>query len=284
MIGVVRLWSGLAVITATAVAMAACGGGSSGPGPLRHTLDNQYIVGISPAEQGGVVAAEQDLIVATKEKDKAEYDLKNVGLEVKIAGFEYDRAKLSVKIAQAKREAAASAGVAMQNLADSEMRAATLGMTSAETKREFMKSKGRWLKAWRKYTIYGVYAADAKLQLEKARIAKAKNNYPKGFDLAKFEEQARDRVGSAGRAKEAAQDELKRAQGLQREWARREQEWMSAMGLKGVPESSSAELDKPAEPVRSSEPPAITPTPGLAPTPPTPAPVPEGASSSGSTP
>src|SRR5262245_26015897 len=200
MIRAVKMLNGLILVTAAA----ACGGGASGPSALRYTLDNQYIVVCSPAEQGSVVAAEQDLIVANKEKDKAEYDLKNVGLELKISGYEYDRAKLSVKIAEAKREAAAVAGVAMQNLADAEMRSANLGLGTSETKREFMKAKGRWLKAWRKYTVYGVFAADAKVQLEKARIAKAKNNYPKGFDLAKYEEQARDRLGSASRAKEAA--------------------------------------------------------------------------------
>lgn len=250
---------------------AACGGGPSGPGPLRHTLDNQFIVAVPPSEQGAVIAAEQEVVVATKERDKAEYDLKGVDLDVRIASWEYDRAKLSMKIAEARRELAATRGITAQNDADVQVRAASLGLQAAEAKRDFVKAKRDWLKKWARYTVYNFYAAESKLHLEKARLAKAKNNYPKGFDLAKYEEQHRDRSSKAKEAKDRADGDFRRAQEHQRTWAQREQQYKAAAGVAGPSEAQAAADDMAApKPAPAPTRPNVAPTPSVGGTEPAP--------------
>lgn len=262
-----------ALVVALSATSAACGGGASGPGPLRHTLDNQYIVAVSPSEQGAVITAEQEVVVASKERDKAEYDLKGVDLDVKIASWEHDRAKITMRIAEARRQLAATSGITAQNDADVQVRAASLGLQSAEAKRDFVKAKRDWLKKWARYTVYNSYAAESKLHLEKARLAKAKNNYPKGFDLAKYEEQQRDRASKAKDAKDRAEGDFRRAQELQRTWAQREQQHRAASGAAGPSEAAEAGEGMAApRPAPTPAPrPAVQPTPTVGDTAPAPA-------------
>jgi len=159
-----------------------------------------------------------------------------VGLgAIAYAKNELEQTKLAVRSAQAEEKAAnAGADLGRKNNAERDQHAAELGQRAAEAKMAFLKAKRAWLKRHIRFTEHNIYAAEARYHLEKAKVASAKNIRPSGFQLANFEKQARQRSEAMQRARLAADDEKKRAEGKRQDWNKKEQEYMTAKGIKGV--------------------------------------------------
>jgi len=233
----------LAGTLAVLLAAACGGGGESAPGPLRFTLDDMHIAAVPVEEKKAVIDTKQGYDVAQMEKAQHEAQLADVQTKLDIAKNELEQTKLARKSAQAEEKAAnASADLNRKNNAERDQHAAELGQRAAEAKMAFLKAKRAWLKRHIRFTEHNIYAAEARYHLEKAKVASAKNIRPSGFQLANFEKQARQRSEAMQRARLAADDEKKRAEGKRQDWNKKEQEYMTAKGIKGDPESSSAGL------------------------------------------
>jgi hypothetical protein len=106
-----------------------------------------------------------------------------------------------------------------------------------------------------------VYATQAKLELERARIAQANNLAGAGFELSVFESQVSAREKAAQTVKEATEVERKNVEAKLAMWAASEKELLRAAGIEGPVESAryTAEWKSAAE--QAAPPPGTGPTP-----------------------
>jgi hypothetical protein len=216
---------------------AACGGGGeSAPGPLRFTLDDMHIAGVPLEEKQAVIAAKQEWDVAQMERAKAESDYQDSQTKLDVAKNEAEQAELAEKSAQTEKNAAdKSADLNRKNNAERELRNAQLGRRAADSKISWLKAHRGYLKKLVRFSQRNAYAKQARYELEKARVAQAKNIRPAGFDLGNFERQYKERSEQAQRAKHEADQEKQKADGKKKEYEGRLAEYNDARGLKTPP-------------------------------------------------
>src|SRR6185369_4739246 len=92
-------------------------------------------------------------------------------------------------------------------------------------------------------TFYAVYATQAKLELERARVAQTNNLAPAGFDLTSFEQQLEQRRGAALTAAGETQKEQQAAEAKLGAWNELERGFMQASGMKVPSESDRAVIE-----------------------------------------
>lgn len=220
-------------VLSAALLWGACGGGESAPGPLRHTLDDMHLASVPLSEKQTVIQAKQEYDVALMEKAKAEADYQDLQTKLEIAHNEAEQAEIAERSAITEKEAAdRSADLNRKNDAERNLRAAQLGRRAADAKLTFLKAQRQWLKKLIRWGQHNAYAKQAKLELEKARIAQARNIRPAGFELGNFERQYKERSEAAQRAKHEADKDRERVTALQKEWESKVREWESARGIK----------------------------------------------------
>jgi len=198
---------------------AACGGGDPGPMPLAHHFDDMHIAAIPLAEKTQVIEAQNDYSLAKMEKAKAEADFAEVATELTVARNEREQALLSEKSARSKKKAAEdSSDLTRINAAAVEMRAAELARKAADEKVTWVKARRAYLAKRVRYATENMYAMEAKYEVAKARLAKAKSIRPKGFDFAAFDKQYKRRSERAQRARAVARREQKKADAKKKSW------------------------------------------------------------------
>lgn len=207
-------------LLALLVAAPACGGGGqSRPGPLKHTIEDMYIARVPMQEKSGVLEAKNEYDMARMEQASVEADFNESGTDMQVAKNELAQAQLDEKSAQSRKKAADdSADVTRMDAAARELRAAQLSRQAAAKKVDYMKAQRDYLKKKLLQAEDESYAKEARYELAKARLAKANNIRPKGFDPANFERQAQERSKHAQRSKSLIQREGARAENLRREW------------------------------------------------------------------
>lgn len=195
-------------------------------GPLKHTFDNTRIAAV-PLE------AKQPVTEAQQHYDLAQLDRKNAGTEYRDAEIEEDLAEY-----QAEQGVVVSQVVASRHAdAKSVPEAAALTRKVADAKAAFMHARQGWFHALSSWSLYQVYAAQAKLELERARVAQANNAAP-GLDLTVFETQASERERAAQSAKDAAEAERKTTEAKLAAWSESEKALLATIGIQGPVESA----------------------------------------------
>jgi outer membrane protein TolC len=173
------LWISLLLVGA-----AACGGG----GAKYHVNDNALATA-SVQEKQGVLAAQQEKEVAKTEQAKAEADLKNIENELDIAENEYKSAKLQLDSAKLTAKAGEQSGDSNRKVQGThDVRVAELGVKASDAKVDWLSKKRKWIRAQRDAADNHYAAADARLELEKAKLAQQKGIKPSDdFNVMNFE-------------------------------------------------------------------------------------------------
>jgi hypothetical protein len=166
------------------IGAAACGGG----GAKYHVNDNALATA-SVQEKQGVLAAQQEKEVAKTEQSKSESDLKQVENDLDIAENEYKAAKLQQDTAKLTQKAGEQSGdVNRKSQGAHDLRIAELGVKSSDAKVDWLTKKRKWIKAQRDAADDHFAAADARLELEKAKLAQQKGIKPSDdFNVMNFE-------------------------------------------------------------------------------------------------
>jgi hypothetical protein len=212
-------------------------------GPLTNTFDNTRIASVALDQKQAVLQAQQQYDIAQQQHAKAEDDYGNSEVEQEIAEYQAEHSVLVVQLVSTRLNDRPKQGT----------ETAALARRTADAKVEFTRARREWLRQLASSTLYGVYAAQAKLELERARLAQASGVTPAGFDLAGFEGQ----LAARDRAAKAASDDTDRARQTAgaklTAWNELEKSFIQTSGMKGPSESERALLDwKQAPPVETA--------------------------------
>lgn len=161
-----------------------CGGG----GAKYHVSDNS-LAAASVQEKQGILGAQQEKEVAKTEQQKADADLKSVDNQLSVAENDYKSAKLQLDTAKLNAKSAETAGdVNRKSQTAHDVKVAELGVKAADTKVDWLSKKRKWIKAQRDAADEHFAAADARLELEKAKLAQSKGIKPsEDFNVMNFE-------------------------------------------------------------------------------------------------
>jgi hypothetical protein len=202
-------------------------------GPLTNTFDNTRLASIGLEQKQAVAQAQQQHDIAQQQHAKAEDDYANSEVEQEVAEYQAGHAVLVSQLV----------GTRLNDRARPGTETAQLARRTADAKVEFTRARREWLRALASSTLYAVYASQAKLELERARLAQSSGLTPAGFDLAGFEQQLAQR----DRAAKAAADETDRqrqiASARLTAWNELERSFMQASGMKGPSESERAVIE-----------------------------------------
>jgi hypothetical protein len=220
-------------------------------GPLSHTFDNTRIASVALESKQAVTQAQQQYDLALQQHGKADEALRDAEIEQDVAEYQAERTVLVSQLVATRMNDKLQTG------ADT----AALARRAAEAKVEFMRARREWLRRLESSTFYAVYAAQAKLELERARVAQGNNLAPAGFDLAGFEQQlaARDQAAQAAAAE--TEKERQAAEVKLTAWGELERGFIQGSGMKSPSESERAVSDwkQAAAPPAPAEAPASPP-------------------------
>lgn len=235
-------------------------------GPLKYTFDNTRIAQVELDQKQSVTAAQQQYDLAQLQHTKADEQYHDSEVEQEVAEYQADHSVLVSQLVAAKLKQGSPATA----------ETAALARKSADAKVDFTRARRSWLEKLSSSTFFAVYAAQAKLELERAKVAQSHNVAPAGFDISSYERQAEERDRAAKDAAAATDQERGFAEAKLQAWSTAEHAFMQSSALTGPAESDRAvknwkadlETPAPATPPESPkpEPPAVTPAAAPAPT------------------
>jgi hypothetical protein len=160
-----------------------------GVGGAKYHVKDDSLAAVSVQEKQGIFAAQSERDVAKAELQKANADLKQIENDEDIAANDYKTAKLGLNTTKLNQKSAEQAGdVNRKNAAARDSRIAQLGVKSADARVDWLRKKRKWIKAQRDAAAEHFAAADARCELEKAKLAQAKNIKPtEDFNINNFE-------------------------------------------------------------------------------------------------
>jgi len=202
-------------------------------GPLAHTFDNTRIASVALDSKQAVTQAQQQYDLALSQHGKADEAYRDAEVEQEVAEYQAERAVLVSQLV------ATRVNDKVQPTTDT----AALARNTAEAKVEFMRARREWLRKLENSTFYAVYATQAKLELERARVAQTNNLASGGFDLTSFEQQLEQRRGAALTAAGETQKEQQAAEAKLGAWNELERGFMQASGMKVPSESDRAVIE-----------------------------------------
>jgi hypothetical protein len=216
-------------------------------GPLAHTFDNTRIASVALESKQAVAQAQQAHDLALQEHGRADEAYRDSEVEQEVAEYQAERTVLVSQLVGR-----------MHDRAQTSPDTAALARRTADAKVEFMRARREWLGKLSSSTFYAVYAAQAKLELERARIAQTNNLTPAGFDIASFEQQFEQRDRAARSAAAETETQRQAAGSRLTTWNELERQFMQASGMKSPSESDRAVLEwkQPAPPTTADSAPA----------------------------
>jgi outer membrane protein TolC len=202
-------------------------GCSSGP---KYRIDDATLASIPLADKQGMMAAQNEQNIAHEELRKAKSDLTDVDRELDIANNEYKSAKLGKDTAELNQKAADTSGdINRKNQAQRDVHVADLGVKSTDKKVSFLEKKRKWIKGMVDAAEDHITAADAKFELEKARLVASKGMQPsKDFNVTNFETESLDRMKRYSETKLDADKRKPEVDQLEYQWKALDAEWTSA--------------------------------------------------------
>jgi hypothetical protein len=221
------------LLLTVAIAASACGGASEpGPGPLKHHLDETHVAKLGMDEKQAMLAAQTEYHRAKAEKMKAEADLEDLKTKLELARNEKKQAEISKESASTKKDAANDSGdTTRMNAAMRDDRVAELGMRAADQRVDTLEAKKSWLDKQLRYTEENTYAAEAKYELAKAKLAREHNISPLGFAYQAYVDQQEDRSRRAQRAKLIADRQREKWQSEEKDYQAKKAESDHARGV-----------------------------------------------------
>lgn len=201
-------------------------------GPLARTFDNTRIASVALESKQDVTQAQQQHDLALMHHDKADEAYRDSEVEQEVAEYQ---AEHSVLVSQLVGR--------MHDKAQTSRDTAALARRTADAKVEFMRARRAWLGTLSSSTLYEVYAAQAKLELERARVAQTNNLTPAGFDLASFEQQLAQRDAAARAAAAETERQWLAAGSRLTAWNALERQFMQTSGMTSPSESDRAVLE-----------------------------------------
>ena len=200
-------------------AAASCGGAACSSG-LSYKVDDSAMDAVPANERMSVFDARRDVEIAQGERRTAENQLEGLEHDRDIADKEKQQAQLEVEKASSEFEASVQAHDQNRNEAAAHGKdVAELGLKAADAKLDWIVQKKAWYKATRNAADAHVAAAQAKVELEKARVAKTAGiKTTDEIDVGKFESQWKDRSSDWQSAKKDVESEQKSAQKLEERW------------------------------------------------------------------
>lgn len=209
-------------------------------GPLSHTFDNTKLAAVPLDKKQGVTEAQQHYDLAVLVHGRAETSSGDAEIEQETAELQATRAAVTSYIVAARQPHAKPATPSAQT--------AALARRTADAKVAYMKARRAWLGKLASSTHYELYAKQAKLELERVKVAQANHVTAADFNVTPYERQAEDRAAAAKRAAEQTAVEKKVAEGKLSEWGALEKEYLQASALSGPLESARFVEKVPAAP------------------------------------
>jgi hypothetical protein len=237
-------------------------------GPLAYTFDNTKIAQVDLAAKDSVTQAQQASDLAQLEHTRARDLYNDSEVEQEVAEYQAEHAVLVSQLVAAKLNQGGSQSA----------ETAALARKSAEAKVDFARARRSWLGKLEASSFYVVYATQAKLELERAKVAQSHNLAPAGFDIGVYERQAEARDRAAKDARASTDQERGATEAKLTSWSTAEHAFMQASNLTGPAESDRAvknwKVDTAPSVTEPAAPPAATPATTPEPAPTTPAMVP----------
>jgi hypothetical protein len=201
-------------------------------GPLAHTFDNTRIASVALESKQEVTQAQQQHDLAVMHHDKADEAYRDSEVEQEVAEYQAEHSVLVSQLVGRMHDKA-------QVSADT----AALARRTADAKVEFMRARRAWLGTLSSSTLYEVYAAQARLELGRARVAQTNNLTPADFNLASFEQQLAQRDAAARAATAETERQRLVAGSRLTAWNALEHQFMQTSGMTSPSESDRAVLE-----------------------------------------
>jgi hypothetical protein len=210
----------VAVVVVSLFASAGCGGASDGPPrPLGRHFDDVFLAQLPIDQRSEELAAKQAYDRAVMEKQKAEADYNESRVQLDVAKNERDAARLDEKSAKSRNDAAqASADMNRMKEGEKEMKTARSAREAAEKRYDYLNAYRNWLKRLMRFTEHNAYWREAQYELAQAKLAKANNIQPKGFNFDDYSKQEADRNRKVSDAKTKAEREKSTALEARTKW------------------------------------------------------------------
>lgn len=233
----------MSLVVCPALWLAACN--KPAGGPLAHTFDNTRLASIGVESKQGVAEAQQQHDLAVQQHAKAEDDFRGAEIEEEVAQYQAEHAVLVVQLV----------GNKLDDKPQLTAETTALARRAAEAKVDFMRARRVYLAALSNSTFYVVYATQAKLELERAKVAQTSGVAGAGFDLSGFQAQAEQRERAAASATAETEKQREAAGNKLATWSEAERAFIQASGMKGPSESARAVLEwkQPAPAAKSVE-------------------------------
>ncbi|HEX3697738.1 MAG TPA: hypothetical protein VH374_20360 [Polyangia bacterium] len=197
-----------------AVSAAGCGGG------MKYRVDDAAMDAIPASDQQPVLDARRDLEVSQGDRRTVADQLEETNRELDIADKERQQAQLRVDQVTSNQDAAVkSLDENRANTAEHNKEVAGLDMKVAEAKIEWLTQKRTADKQAGAAADAHIEANNAKVELEKARVAKAKGiKTASPLDVSDFESQWKGKNSDFESAEKDAASEEKSAKKLEEKW------------------------------------------------------------------
>lgn len=202
-------------------------------GPLSRTFDNTRIASVALESKQAVTQAQQQYDLALLQHGKADEAFRDSQIEQDVAEYQASRAVLVSQLVATR----------LNDKVGTSTDTAALARKTAGAKVEFMRARRGWLRRLSSSTFYAVYATQAKLELERARVAQTNNLAPAGFDLTSFQQQLEQRDRAAQAAAAETEKERQAAEVKLNAWSELERGFMQTSGMKTPSESDRAVID-----------------------------------------
>jgi hypothetical protein len=209
-----------------------CGGGGA-----KYHVDDASLAALSMQDKQAIFAAQNEKNQAQAEMQNFKAQERNTEHELDIADNDYKAAKLQLDTAKISQKSAEQSGdVNRKQQAQRDIQVAQLGVKAADAKVDWLKKKRKWQSYSADAAERHVAECDSRAELEKAKLAQARNIRPdEKFDPNLFEMDYQEKSRKYNDARLDA-DRLKpEVDGKEREYMTQQQAFDQARGAGMAP-------------------------------------------------
>ena len=196
---------------------------------LRMTVNDDVVAGLSVQDKAGIIDAQKELDGAKAEQQRTQGDLAKVNQMVLQCDKECSVAEQDATHAVESQKKAEQAGdMEQMNTANKNKEVTAAGQRAADAKSEFVKRKQKALTAGTRAADKHVTAAQARVELEKAKACSARQVC--NVDVTQFDAQYQEFQGDYQQAKNEADLRMTEANEAERDWREADKRWQEMRG------------------------------------------------------